>query len=63
MQKQLRGKELSNNVKQNERIKPERLFKEEQEPIKKINQIYIPKHSKQITRQNIKLNDEESGEE
>ena len=62
--KHLRSKKHLENAKQNEMIIPERLFKEAQAPIKnKIKNIYNPKTLKQITRENIKMNDKELDKE
>ena len=62
--KHLRSKKHLENVKQNEIIIPEWLFKEEQTPFEKKNKkILDPKTIKQIARQNIKLNDKELDKE
>ena len=64
MQKHLRSKKHLGNIKRNEMIIPERLFKEERTPIKKqIKKVYNPKTLKQIVRQCIKLNDKELDKE
>ena len=48
------------NIKQNEKIIPEWLFKQEQTPIKKkIQKVYNPKTLKQLTREKFKLDDKE----
>ena len=58
--KHLRSRKHIENLKQNEMIIPEWLFKEEQAPIKKqIEKIYNPKTLEQLARKNIKLSDEE----
>ena len=58
--KHLRIKKLLENLKQNEMIIPERLFKEERTPIKKkIQKKYNPKTLKQLAREKIKLDDKE----
>ena len=55
--KHLKSKKHLENLRQDETILSEWLFKAEQEPIqKKIRKVYNPKRSKQITRDNIKLN-------
>ena len=60
MQKHLRSKKHLENMKQNEMIKPEWLFKEERTPIKKkIQEVYNPKTLKQLAREKIKLDDKE----
>ena len=59
MQKQLGSKKHLENEKQNEMIKPEWFFKEEQARIKKqLIKVYNPKTLKQITIENFKLDDE-----
>ena len=59
--KQLRSKKHIENIKQNEMIIPEWLFKE---PIEnKINRIYNPKPIKQLARNNIKLDDKQLNKE
>ena len=64
MQKHLRSKKHLENIKQNEMIIPEWLFKQEQTPNKKkIQKINNPKTLKQIARQNIKMNDKEFDKE
>ena len=56
MQKYLRSKNHLENIKQNEMIIPEWLFKQEQTPIKKkIQKVYNPKTLKQLAREKIKL--------
>ena len=58
MQKHLRSKKLLENIKQNDMIIPERLFKQEQTTIrKKIQKVYNPKTIKHLTREKIKLYD------
>ena len=58
MQKHLRSKRRLENIKQNEMILPEWLFKEERTPIrKKIQKVYNPKSLKQLAREKIKLDD------
>ena len=58
--KHLKSIKHSENIIQSEMITPEWLFKEEQAPIKKqIRKVYNPKTLKQITRENIEINDEE----
>ena len=58
MQKHLRSKKHLENIKQNEMIIPEWLFKQEQTPIrKKIQKVYNPKTIKQLAREKIKLHD------
>ena len=62
--KHLRSKKPLENIKQNEMIIAEGLFKEEQKPIqKKIQKVYNPKPLKQTAGENIKLNDRESNKE
>ena len=62
--KHLRSKKHLENIKQNEMIKPEWLFKEERSPIKKkIQKVYNPKTLQQLARQNIKMNDKELDKE
>ena len=62
--KHLRSKKHLENEKQNEKIIPEWLFKEEQAPIKKqTKKVYNPKTLKQIARENIKKNDTELDKE
>ena len=52
MQKHLRSKKHLENIKQNEMIIPEWLFKEERSPIKKnIQNVYNPKTVKQLERE------------
>ena len=64
MQKHLRSKKHSENIKQNEMIIPEWLFKQEQIPIKKqIKNIFNPKTLQQLARKNIKLSDKELDKE
>ena len=64
MQKHLRSKKHLENIKRNEMIIPEWLFKEDRTPIKKqIKKVYNPKTLKQIARQNIKMNDKELDKE
>ena len=64
MQKLLRSKKHLENIKQNEMIIPEWVFKEEQAPNKnKIKKVYNPKTLKQIARQIIKMNDRELDKE
>ena len=56
--KHLRSKKHLENIKQNELIIPEWLFKEEQTlNKKKVQKVYNPKTLKQIARENIKMND------
>ena len=58
--KHLRSKKHFENLKQNEMIIPEWLFKEERSPIKKkIQKVYNPKILKQLAREKIKLDDKE----
>ena len=60
MQKNLRSKNHLEKKNQHEIIIPEWLFKEQQVPIKKqLKKVYNPKTLEQITREKIKLNDEE----
>ena len=55
--KYLRSKKHLENIKQNEMIRPEWLFKE---PIEnKISKLHNPKSLKQIARGNIKLDDQQ----
>ena len=62
--KHLRSKKHLENIKQNEMIIPEWLFKEERSPIKKkIQKVYNPKTLQQLARQNIKINDKELDKE
>ena len=62
--KHLRSKTHLENIKQNEKIIPEWLFKEEHTPIKnKIKKMCNCKLLKQIARENIKLNDKELDKE
>ena len=64
MQKHLRGKKHLENIKQNEMIIPEWLFKQEQkQEKKKIQKVYNPKTLKQIAREIIKMNDKELDKE
>ena len=59
--KHLRSKKHTENIKQNEMIIPEWLFKE---PIEnKIKKIYNPKSLKQMARNNIKLDDKQLNQE
>ena len=59
--KHLRSKKHLENIKQNEVIKPEWLFRE---PIEnKIKKIYNPKPLKQLARNNIKLDDKQLNKE
>ena len=58
--KHLRSKKHLENIKQNEMIIPESLFKENRSPIrKKIQKVYNPKTLKQLAREKIKLDDKE----
>ena len=57
----MRSKKHLENIKQNEMIIPEWLFKETIE--NKINKIYNPKSLKQIARDNIKLDDKQLNKE
>ena len=58
--KHLRSKKHLENIEQNEMIIPDWLFKEERSPIKKkIQKVYNPKTSKQLSREKIKLDDKE----
>ena len=58
--KHLRSKKHLENIEQYEMIIPERLFKQEQTPIKKkIQKVYNPKTLKQIAREENKLDDKE----
>ena len=60
MQKHLRSKKHLKNIKQNEMIIPEWLFKEEHTPIKKkLQKVYNPKTLKRLAREKIKLDDKE----
>ena len=60
----MRGKKHIENIKRNELIIPEWLFKEEQARIKKqIKKVYNPKTSQQLARKNIKLGDEKLDKE
>ena len=60
MQKRLGSKKHLENLKQNDLIIPEWLFKQERAPIKKkIRKVYNPKTLKQLTREKIKLDDKE----
>ena len=61
--KHLRSKKHLENIRQNEIIIPEWLFKEEQEPIKKRIKVYNPETLKQVARDNIKLDDKELDKE
>ena len=62
--KHLRSKKQLEIEKQKEMIIPERLFEEEQTPIKKkIKKVYNPKTLKHIARQNIELDDKELDKE
>ena len=64
MQNNLRSKKHLENIRQDEIIVPEWLFKEEQTPIrKKIKKVYNPKTLKQIARENIKMKDKELDKE
>ena len=64
MQSYLGSKKHMENKKGNEMFKPERLFQEEQTPIrKKIQKVYNPKTLKQIAREVIKMNDKELDKE
>ena len=64
MQKRLRSKNYLENIKQNDLIMPEWLFKKEQAPIKnKSRKVYNPKTLTQIAREIIKMNDKELDEE
>ena len=57
MQKHLR---IKKKHLENEMVAPERLFEEEQSPIKnKFKKVYNPKTLKQIARENIKMIDKE----
>ena len=59
--KHLGNKKHLQNIKQNEMIIPEWLFKE---PIEnKVNKIYNPKSLKQLARDNIRLDDEQLNKE
>ena len=56
--KHLRSKKHIKNIKRTEMIIPEWLF---QEPVEnKINKLYNPKPLRQLARDNIRLNDEQS---
>ena len=56
----MRSEKHLENMRQDERIMSESLFKEEQPPFKnKIKKLYNPKTLKQISRENIKINDKE----
>ena len=58
--KHLRSTKHIENLKQNEMIIPEWLFKEEKAPIKKqIKKIYNPKTLKKLARKNILISDKE----
>ena len=58
--KQLRSKIHLENIIQNEMILPERLFKQEQTPIKKkLQKVYNPKTLKQLAREKVKMDAEE----
>ena len=58
--KHLRSKKHLENIKQNEIIIPEWLFKEERTPIKKkIQEVYNPKTLKQLAREKVKMDDKE----
>ena len=58
--KHLRFKKHLGNIRQNEIIIPEWLFKQEQTPLKKkIQKVYNPKTLKQLAREKIKLDDKE----
>ena len=60
MHKHLRSKKHLENINQNELNIPERLFKEEQTPIKKkLGKVYNTNTIKQLAREKIKLNDKE----
>ena len=64
MQKLLGSEKHVENLKQNEMIIPEWLFKQEQTPIrKKIQKVYNPKRLKQIARENGKMNAKELDKE
>ena len=58
--KHLRSKKHLENMIQNEMIIPERLFRQDQAPIKKkIQKLYNPKTLKQLAREKIKLDERE----
>ena len=58
MQKHLRSKKHLENIKQNEKVIPEWLFKEERSPIKKkIQKLYTFKTINHLAREKIKLDD------
>ena len=58
MQKHLKSIKHLENLKQNEMITPEWLFKEEQTPIKnEIQKVYNPKTLKHLAREKIKLDE------
>ena len=59
--KHLRSKKHIENMKQNEMIIPEWLFREPVE--NKINKIYNPRSLKQIARDNIRLDDKQLNKE
>ena len=60
MQKHFRSEKQLENIKQNEMIIPEWLFKQEQIPIKKkILKVYKPKTLKQLASEKNKLYDKE----
>ena len=60
MQKRLRSKKHLENIKQNDMIIPEWLFKQEQAPIKKkIPKVYNSETLKQLAREKSKLDDKE----
>ena len=62
--KHLRSKKHLENIKQNEMIIPEWLFKEERSPIKKkVQKVNNPETLQQLARQNIKMNDKELDKE
>ena len=62
--KHLRSKKHLENIKQNEMIITEWLFREEHTPIKNKNKkVYNPETLKQIAREIIKMNDKEIDEE
>ena len=56
--KHLRSEKHLENIRQDDLVIPEWLFKEEEEPVKnKITKVYNPKTLKQIARGKIKIND------
>ena len=64
MHKHLRSKKHSENIEQNEMIKPEWLLREERSPLKrKIQNVCNPRTLKQIAREKIKMNDKELDKE